>query len=248
MSLTIRSAQTVGNGVKLRGNNTQVIVPPTSSIPVLFELDASIYASGTTLLDISGNDRHATISGGLAWDSEAGGCFVFNNNYTQYIEVPGSSEGWGLNSAGDNPSASFSVWAKVTNNLNYQHIAGWRGGFNFWFLVLPNSVVEARFDGGTPQDIGMDYTPYFDTWAYTTFVVDSANSQTRLYINSVLVGTYDGITGSFGTGASNYILGCVPGNAWGMAGKIGGTTAYSRALTQQEVISEFNRTKSRYGL
>lgn len=243
MSITIRSAQTIRNGITLRGNT-----PVTPSLPVLFELDASNYSSGTNLLDISGNGRHATIAGGLPWDSEAGGCFVFNTNWTQYIEVLNSETGWGLNDAVDNPTASFSVWAKVTNNLNYQHIAGWRGGFNFWFMVLPNSVVEARWDGGTAQDIGMDYTPYFDNWAYTTFVVDSANNQTRLYINSVLVGTYDGITGTFGGGSSNYILGSVPGNAWGMAGKIGGTTAYSRALTQQEVTSEFNRTKTRYGL
>jgi len=244
MSITIRSAQTIRNGITLRGNT-----PATPSLPVLFELDASTYTSGSTLFDISGNGRDANIVGGLAYDnSDAGGCFVFNTNYTQYIEVPGSSEGWGLNSAGDNPNASFSVWAKVTSNLSYQHIAGWRGGLNFWFLVLPNSVVEARFDGGVPQDIGLDYTPYYGTWAYTTFVVDSANSQTRLYINSVPVGTYDNITGAFGGGASNYILGSVPSQGWGMSGKIGGTTAYSRALTQEEVTSEFNRTKSRFGL
>ena len=77
MSITLRSAQTISNGVTLRGNNTQYIAPPPT-LPLLFELDASIYASGTTLLDISGNDHHATIAGGPAWDSEAGGCFVFD--------------------------------------------------------------------------------------------------------------------------------------------------------------------------
>lgn len=247
MAITIRSAQTVSNGVKLRGNNTQVVIP--TSLNTLFELDASIYASGTTLLDISGNDHHATIAGGLAWDSEAGGCFVFNTNWTQYIEVMNSETGWGLNTAANNPSASFSVWAKVNNSGNFQHIAGWRGGFNFWFLILQGmTTTEARFDGGTPYDIGMDYSPYFNNWAYTTFVVDSALAQTRLYINSVLVGTYDGITGSFGTGSSNFILGSNPGNQWGMSGKIGGSTAYSRVLTQREITAEFDRTRQRYGL
>ena len=247
MALTIRSAQTVSNGVKLRGNNTQVVIPILSD--KLFELDASIYASGPTWLDQSGNNRHASLNGSLAWDSEAGGCFVFNGNSANYIDIAGSETGWGLNEAANNPTASFSVWAKITNSGNYQHIAGWRGGFNFWFLLLQGmTTTEARFDGGTPYDIGMDYSPYFDNWAQITFVVDSANSQTRLYINSVLVGTYDGITGSFGSGTNLFKIGRDTDNGFAMTGRIGGCIAYSRALTQQEVTAEFNRTKTRYGL
>ena len=248
MSITIRKAQTVGKGVTLRGNNTQYVTPD-DPLDRLFELDASNYTSGTTLLDISGNDHNATIVGGLSWDSEAGGCFVFNNDYTKYIELPGSSTGWGLNTAANNPTASFSVWAKIETSANFQHIAGWRGGLNFWFLILSGiTITEARFDGGASYDINMDYTPYFNNWAQTTFVVDSANSQTRLYINSVLVGYYNNITGSFGTGVNPFRLGAHPDNSFAMSGKIGGSVAYARALTQQEVTAEFNRTKTRYGL
>ena len=246
MALTIRSAQTIRNGITLQGN-APAVVP--NLLDKLFELDASNYSSGSTLLDISGNDHHATIYGSPAWDSEASGCFVFDYNYNKYIEVPGSSTGWGLNEAANNPTASFSVWAKVSAIGFYQHIAGWRGGLNFWFLILNNGIsTAARFDGGTAYDIGMDYTPYYDTWAQTTFVVDSANSQTRLYINSVQVGNYDGITGTFGSGVNPFRLAAHPDNAFAMSGKIGGAIAYSRALTQQEVTSEFNRTKARYGL
>lgn len=244
MSITIRSAQTIRNGITLRGNT-----PVTPSLPVLFELDASNYTSGTTLLDISGNGRHATIVGGPTWSSAGGGCFNFAADSSKYIEVPGSSTGWGLNTAADNPTASFSVWAKISAYGFYQHIAGWRGGLNFWFLILNNGfTTEARFDGGASYDIGMDYSPYYDNWAQTTFVVDSALAQTRLYINSVLVGQYDGITGSFGEGVNPFRLGAHPDNGFPTNGAIGGAIAYSRALTQQEVTTEFNRTKTRYGL
>jgi hypothetical protein len=244
MSITIRSAQTIRNGITLRGNT-----PAVNSLPILFELDASNYTSGTTLLDISGNDRHATIYGSPTWSSNAGGCFVFPADASKYIEVQDSTTGWGLNTAADNPNASFSVWAKISAYGYYQHVAGWRGGLNFWFLIPGGGTVEARFDGGTAYDIGMDYSPYYDNWAQTTFVVDSANSQTRLYINSVLVGNYDGITGSFGEGVSGFRLGLDGvGNNFAANGAIGGATAYSRALTQEEVTSEFNRTKTRYGL
>jgi hypothetical protein len=248
MALTIRSAQTVSNGVTLRGNNTQVVIP--NLLDKLFEFDASNYTSGTTLLDISGNGRHATLVGSPAWSSTAGGCFAFAADPGKYIEVPGSSTGWGLNTAGNNPTASFSVWAKISAYGYYQQIAGWRGGLNFYFLILNNGfTTEARFDGGSPYyDIGMDYTPYYDNWAQITFVVDSANSQTRLYINGTLVGTADGITGSFGEGVNPFRLGAHPDNSFPTNGAIGGAVAYARALTQQEVTSEFNRTKTRYGL
>lgn len=241
MSITIRSAQTISNGVTLRGNDTQVI--PVSNLPMLFELDASIYASGTTLLDISGNDHHATIAGSPAWDSEAGGCFIFDQNDSKYITIPGSEGGWGL--AGTAPNATFSVWAKVTSNSILQHIAGWRGGLDFWFLIY-SSQTEARLDTGAVYDLTVDYTPYFNNWALTTFVADS--TQTRLYINGILVANRGDITGNFSSAGSEFRLGCDTGNGFAMSGRIGGAAAYSRALTNGEVFNEYNRTKTRYGL
>jgi Concanavalin A-like lectin/glucanases superfamily len=222
-----------------------------ASLPILFELDASHYSgSGTDWTDLSGQGRDATIYGSPTWDNtDASGSFVFTHDTTKYIEIPGSSNGWGLNTASNNPNATFSVWAKISPFGYYQHIAGWRGGFNFWFLILPTARVEARFDGGTPLDINLDFTPYYDTWIQATFVVDSALAQTRLYINASLVGSHDSITGAFGAGSSNFRLGCdAVGDNFAMNGKIGGAIAYSRALTQSEITEEFNRTKTRYGL
>jgi len=249
MSLTIRSAQTINNGVKLRGNNTQYVLP-IDPLSRLFELDASTYTSGTILTDISGQGHDAVIHGSPAWNSEAGGCFVFDNDFTKYIDVPGSETGWGLNTAVNNPSAGFSVWAKIIYSGNFQHIAGWRGGLNFWFLLLSGQTnTEARFDGNVGvHDINVDYSSYFNTWTNVTFVVDSALSRTILYINGSSVGSVNGITGSFGSGNSLFRLGCDTNNNFAMSGRIGGSVAYGRALTDAEVLSEFNRTKTRYGL
>ena len=68
MSIIIRSAQTIRNGVTLRGNDTQYVASAVLSSR-LFEFDASNYTSGTTLLDVSGNGRNATIYSSLAWSS-----------------------------------------------------------------------------------------------------------------------------------------------------------------------------------
>jgi hypothetical protein len=240
MSITIRSAQTVSNGVTLRGSPTP--------LPILFELDASIYASGTTWLDQSGNNRHATIHGSPTWDTDAGGCFIFNANPIKYIEIEGSASGWGL--AGAPAQASHSVWAKISTSGFYQHVAGWRGGLNFWFLILNDgSTTEARVDNGPVYDININYTTYFNAWKYITLVADAANSRTKLYINSIEVGSTTGLSGNFSPASNNFTLGRdLEGNSFAMNGKIGGATAYSKALTQQEITAEFNRTKTRYGL
>ena len=239
--MIITNGTRIGPGVTVRQASTPYVNP----LPLLFELDASTYTTGSTWADISGNGRDATLSN-VAWDGTDGGSFVFANDPSKVIYISGSEGAWGqANSA---PNLTFSTWAKVLPNGGYQHIAGWRGDLNFWFLTLPNSQVEARIDTGSAWDIGMDYTPYYANWTYITFVADSALSQTRLYLNAVLVGNTDASLGTFGTGNALFRLGCDTGNSFSMSGNIGGAAAYSRALTQQEVTTEYNRTKSRYGL
>jgi hypothetical protein len=249
MSITIRSAQTIHGGVKLRGNDTQVISPP--SLPILFELDASTYSSPlSTWEDISGNGRHATLHGTVPYYTDTvGGYFGFSGNGANYIDIAGSNSGWGFRDIIP-PSATFSVWTNITPANYYQAVAGWRnGGFNFYFLMLngtPGITTEARFDGNSgSSDIVIDYTSYFNTWVYVTFVVDS--TQSRLYINGTLVGTAS-IAGNWTTDNTLFEIGQFYGGDFPLHGYIGGAIAYSRALTQEEVTAEFNRTKTRYGL
>lgn len=245
MSLTIRSAQTIRNGVTLQGTAPP---PPAPSLPFLFELDASNYISGTVLHDVSGQGHDGLIHGSPSWDSDAGGCFVFNGDPSKYIEVPGSEAGWGLTST--TPNASFSVWTKISGVSWYQHIAGWRGGIDFWFLILSGvPVTEARFGGTvTYYDVNINYSAYFNNWAHVAFTLDVNAGIEILYINGVNVGQTTGLSGNFISTASPFTLGCDYGGAFAMNGKIGGAAAYSRALTEAEVVSEFNRTKTRYGL
>lgn len=243
MSLTIRSGATIGPGVTVRSSPPLAVTYLPST---LFELDASTYTPGGWI-DSTGNGRNGIIYNNPNWSSEAGGCFNFTAGLGQYIEVSGTEYGPGL---ANNPAqASFSVWANIPGIEGYQHVAGWRGGLNFWFLILSGmSTTEARFDNGASQDIGMDYSPYFNTWAYTTFVVDAAQNETRLYINGVLVGNNTNISGNFSEGGVPFTLGSNNGLGFPMTGKIGGATAYNATLTPLEIIAEFNRTRSRYGV
>jgi Concanavalin A-like lectin/glucanases superfamily len=247
MSLTIRSAQTISNGVTLIGSTSTITPPPPFLPSILFELDASTYTTGDWI-DSTGNGRNGLmVGGGPSWSSDAGGCFNFTAINGVYISVTDSLSGWGL--AGAPAQATFSVWANIPGISGYQHVAGWRGGLNFWFLILSGmSTTEARFDNGTARDIGIDYSPYFNNWALTTFVVDAVAGESRLYINGVFVGNAGGISGNFSAGGTAFTLGSDSSSNFMMTGKIGGAMAYNATLTQPQIVAEFNRTKTRYGL
>jgi len=250
MSITLRSAQTISNGVKLRGNNTQYTIPAAPDR--LFEFDASIYTSGAIWLDQSGNNRHATLHGTVPYYTDSvGGYFGFIGQGANYIDIADSESGWGT---ADNipPNATLSIWANINQGGFYQHVAGWRSGaFHFYFLMLANqlsNITEARVVNSVGSyDINIPYDAYFNTWAYITFVADSNAGQSILYINSTQIGTAN-------IGSNNWVntnipfrIGSADGGDFPLNGYIGGVTAYSRALTQEQVTSEFNRTKTRYG-
>ena len=217
-------------------------------IGIMFELDASTYTSGTTWADSSSYGRDATLHGDIAWDSDAGGCFVIvPNNPYKYIDIAGSESGWGIRNVA--PNATFSIWAKITQTEHYQQIGGWRdNNFNFYFLLLNDGITtEARVSSayGT-HDIQVDYSSYYDSWTLITVATNSTTSS--LYLNDTLVGTNTGISGTQWAGDALFTLGVAADLGITMNGKIGGAIAYSRELTQLEVIAEYNRTKTRYML
>jgi len=211
----------------------------------LFELDASTYTSGTTWADSSTHGRNATLHGGVTWSSEAGGCFVFTGDDTKFIDITGSESGFGIRDLA--PNATFSIWVNLDSEGGFiQQVGGWRGNhFNFYFVVIQGGT-EARVDSGTPQDIGVSYGSYFNNWTLVTFATNSTTSS--LYLNGALVGTNTNISGTQWSGDAIFELGHSRDYQFPITGKIGGAIAYDRELTQLEVTTEFNRTKTRYGL
>lgn len=212
---------------------------------ILFELDASTYTSGTSWADSSTHGRNATLHGGITWNSEAGGCFVFPGDDTKFIDIAGSESGFGIRDLA--PNATFSIWVNLDSEGGFiQQVGGWRGNdFNFYFVVLEGGT-EARVDSGTQNDIGVSYGSYFNNWTLVTFATNSTTSS--LYLNGTLVGTNTNISGTQWSGDAIFELGHSRDYQFPITGKIGGAIAYNRELTQLEVTAEFNRTKTRYGL
>ena len=86
-----------------------------------------------------------------------------------------------------------------------------------------------------------------DTWHYVGFTWSTSDYYKRSYVDGVNVGTQS--TGS--TGTSNYSfsgrsLGMWNGSSYALNGKIAVYQVYNKALTQAEVIQNYNSTKSRF--
>ena len=241
MSITIRRAQTISNGVTLRGNNTQVSPPPPT-----------IVTDGLVLhYDFSDPVCYNGISGDLVPPNYAVTDLSTANN-TGSVHISDYSVNW--TNAGQ---ASYMTWGSryyeddyigVTNQNTFTDFTivlepdfggdGLRGVF----AVGPDSslrVYNALWqlpNPGNGNDWSMDGTTYY------------VNGQAS---NQLVAGW--NILG--GAKANSNMAGVTPlriATCWyqdrGFQGKIALVLMYNRALTEQEQLQNYNALKARFGL
>lgn len=242
------------------GNLTfNVSAAPTSSAGLVtsslyVHLDASNYVSGTWL-DQTSNANNATING-ATWDSANGGIFDLDG-INDNISIPHNSN----LSLSSTTQKTIQVWVKfdALPGLNIQIPVFGKLSSNFGFdgywgglfsntgntRVVTNGTAVQRITTSTTNPVSID------TWYLFTFIsqITSTTNTTKLYLNETEIlstahGT-DGYSesnplylGYIGTGVSSQFLN----------GKIGACYFYTKGLTPQEISTNFNATKARYGL
>ena len=225
----------------------------TSSLFV--KLDASNYTAGTWS-DETGNGNNATING-ATWLSTDGGIFDFDGiNDTISINHNSSLS---LNSA---TQKTIQVWVKFDNlpssNTQGQPVFGklssnfafdgyWGGLFSNTgnTRVVTNGTAVQRITTSTTNPVTVD------TWYLYTFIsqITATSNTTKVYINTTEVSSTahgtDGYNesnplylGFIGTGVSSPYLN----------GKIGACYFYTKGLSAAEVLTNYNATKTKYGL
>jgi hypothetical protein len=149
------------------------------------------------------------------------------------------------------PSASMNFWIKaLSSNTGYQFVGGTRNGNQgMYFLLLPDNRTEARVcnNGNVSYDININYTSYFNSWHFVSFVAQP--NRTDLYIDGVNVGHNTQVSGNFGTMPA-FSLGGEAQTSGGnpfTGGLMGYCTVYDRSLSAAEVLAEYTATKSYYG-
>ncbi len=221
------------------------IAPKVALDGLTFYLDAAntkSYVSGsTTWNDISQRKLVGTVTNGPTFSSAKIGSIVFDG-IDDYINIPtspivnGSYNNW-----------TIDVWMKPGNQVSR--------------FITPNSNGVDQFLAydNTNQRVNVHITESFDVnnrvrggtigsvpigvWSMVTVSINNLNI--KIYANGVLTNTYDE-TIAIGSWVGLWRLGQRYNNTFWYLGEIAMVKTYSRELSAQEVLQNFNATKTRF--
>jgi hypothetical protein len=207
--------------------------------------NASSYpGSGTTWTDLSGANRNATLRPGMTYSSSEGqGSIVFTP--TTYATISGTS------SFIHNTAYTKSVWVKFTSTGNFKNLisSANNNAHAFWVPEGFNGVFQKLCTGhnGTWTATAGATTIQPNVW-YNFSMTFSPTNGMRVYINGVLDGSNATQTGIFSPSDSLLYIGSYGLLDNGFNGFMTTALIYTRDLSAQELLQNFNATKSRHGL
>lgn len=229
-----------GGGFKAKVTSGVSETPIVTS-GLILHLDAgnpsSYPGSGTTWTDLSGNGKHATLYNSPTYSASNGGILVFSKGSSQY------AEGGGL---GSQPVWTASAWARIDETLD-----GNAALFTDRYLTNVNFAITSFFAGqivgswyGSWNATSPGYTPVIGEWHNHTVTNDGTTM--KHYVDGVLYGTT-----STGPSSGNNI-GYRVARRWDLdtyaSAAIPIVLFYDRALSDPEIVQNFDADKSRYGL
>ena len=204
--------------------------------------------------DQSGNGRTAVLQGGL---STSGGEYVLDGTTNKYLD-----SGWAPDT--DTNGFTISCWLKETSNptggaqiMGNAASSGTSGPeiielFRLTGGNIGKTFLNARYslDSGDYYQLIVDNTNRIDsTWYYYTLSGNTSDGTINVYINNTLVNN-DPMSPTGDTVASN-------GNTWVWWGRQSGGKAfngrggpvqvYTKILTSEQIIQNFDTDKARFG-
>jgi len=214
--------------------------------------------TGTTVFDLSGDQYNGTLVNGMAFDSEAGGCFVgdgTNDNIT--YAATAESKGTLTN------SITYECWVKRTGtSADVSPRLMSTDASDYCALYVGSSgagTLTWRINiGGSSKDRNYSTALTLDEWTHVVGTAEYDGSSTYsqvLYVNGTSVSsTINGsATGNWGDGTSrafaifSNVESTVQNNNC-LNGKLGPARVYNKFLTASEVLQNYNATKTRFGL
>lgn len=231
--------------------------PNTIEDGLVLYLDAantkSYPGTGTTWNDLSGNSNSGTLTNGPTFNSSNGGSVVFDG-VDDFITLPLS-----LGLLNGTNEATLNIWLKLNSGRNGSGRSGiiQLSGFNNGNGSLYYYTDSARIGGiwldifRTDRVFTGDRQPTFDgtLWHNISITTTPGSNGWRMYLNGILrysttgqntVSVNSNLFGGFRLGQNS--------GARDLWGNISQTQIYNRALTPEEILQNYNATKSRFNL
>jgi hypothetical protein len=213
--------------------------PPIITNGLVFNVDAgfspSYPTSGVTWYDVGGINN-GTLINGPTFDSANGGSIVLDG-VDDSVSVP-------INPIFNTPSVTFEVWANLQSR-NDRHIVylNWTGNS----LEVNSNRSVSFYNFSTLGQLGTTTTGNvfeFNNWVQFVGMYDNVSQTLQVYVNGVLLATRLNIPStSYGVNVHS-----ISPSFGRVLGRVSVVRHYNRALTAQEVLQNYNATKSRYGL
>lgn len=210
----------------------------------------SFLGSGTSWSDLSGNSNTATAYGSPVFSGDGGGCFDFSTatGVASYAATMGFT--FASNMVTRTGNFSFECWIKnppASNQGGMFSNAGSGDGYRF-----------GPASNGVYYLIGPSYTESVITWASGNLnstlwyhIVTTWDRTTEKKVNVYLNGKYE----NFGTMPSSQTIfpdiapGIVRSPCCGLfTGKLAVMKVYNKLLSPDEILQNYNATKTRFGL
>jgi hypothetical protein len=208
---------------------------------------SSYNGSGATITDLSGNGRNGTITGSPTWTTNY---FTFVDDY---ITTPNLSSV--ITAA--NETHSVELWVYPTNNgvlVQYNETTTPNYSYHFSAIEIVSGNLEVGlWNGSVVGSTGNIGAVSFNRW--NQIVLTYNGSVCKGYIDGVYKGSvnvewlspmnysYPLFHMNFG-----YRTTTNQGNGADLRGRFGIMRVYNKALTDAEVLSNYNADKSNYGL
>lgn len=229
---------------------------------LVLELDAadrnSYPGSGTTWSDLTANSNNGTLTNGPTFSSANLGSFVFDGA-DDYVQQS-------LNTASFSTEASFFIFLKLDLNIpilasntglatlgNVSSLAEngfpathypWVDGNGYFSIFRQNRVnaitLSPTVNKSIPHMLTITTNPGTNGWKLYqngTFVYQTTGENT-INLSSYKVARSENRIGTGGGVDANYYL----------KGQIYNFSLYNRALSPQEILQNYNATKTRFGL
>jgi hypothetical protein len=213
---------------------------------LILNLDAgntkSYPTTGTTWTDLSGNSNTGTLTNGPTFSSTNSGTIIFDG-VNDYVQGPTSTTLF------SNRSFSVESWIFPAASPPAEQIY-----FSAWSSASTQRALHLRV-----YNTGVLRVAYFEndldasgivinTWNHVVVTYNTSGDLTSAYINGIFINSSN--VGPFLATSASIRIGIweYPGVPQPFKGNISTVSVYNRALSETEVLQNYNATKSRFGL
>ena len=196
----------------------------------------SYSGTGSNLGDVSGNAVNGTLVNGVGYNSSNGGSLVFDGN-DDYVSFPS-----GYSST---ENLTYEAWVNPSDLSGFRVILNhdsWNTGY-VHFQFAGNSL---QFALNGESDKYSTYNFNTNTWYQVAAVYSKSAKTISFYVNGTLTNT-ENYNSPPSITNTNLKMGAWDGSRF-FVGKMGLIRIYNSALTSQEILTNFNGSKSRFGL